>query len=77
MSRWKQLEGIEARLPDVSAHEITSALVMWREHLKKLRGPALKQGRKFLHRLERALEVRSADDADESEAIADRAEDGR
>lgn len=52
MSRWKQLEDIEERLPDMSADEVRAALEMWRQHLKALRGPALKLGKKFLHRLE-------------------------
>lgn len=59
MSRWKQLEEIEARLPDMTPDELRSALEMWRKHLKRLRGPARKLGHKFLHRLERALEFKS------------------
>lgn len=58
MSRWKQLEEIEERLPDMSADEVRAALEMWRKHLQTLRGPALKLGQKFLHRLERALELK-------------------
>ena len=59
MSRWKLLEEIEERLPDMSAEEARAALEMWRKHLKRLRGPALKLGKKFLNRLERALELKS------------------
>jgi hypothetical protein len=59
MSRWKQLEEIEERLLDMSADEVRAALEMWRQHLKTLRGPALQLGRKFLHRLERAMELKS------------------
>ena len=59
MSRWKRLEEIEERLPDMSADEIRAALQMWHEHLQRLRGPALTLGKKFLHRLERALEHKS------------------
>jgi hypothetical protein len=55
MSRWKQLEEIEERLPDVSAEELRAAIAMWGEHLQGLRGPALKLGKKFLQRLERAM----------------------
>ncbi len=58
MSRWKQLEEIEERLPDMSADEVRAALEMWRKHLQTLRGPALKLGQKFLHRLERASELK-------------------
>jgi hypothetical protein len=61
MSRWKQLEEIEARLPDMSADELRAALEMWCKHLQGLRGPALKLGQKFRHRLERALELKSRD----------------
>jgi hypothetical protein len=59
MSRWKRLEEIEVRLPDMSADEVRDALQMWRKHLQQLRGPALKLGQKFLHRLQRALERKS------------------
>ena len=59
MSRRKQLEEIEERLPDMSADEVRAALEMWRKHLKRLHGPALKLGQKFLRRLERALELKS------------------
>lgn len=62
MSRWKQLEDIEERLPDLSADEIRAAVEMWRKHLQRLRGPALKSGHKFLRRLDRALEHRSVED---------------
>lgn len=58
MSRWKQLEEIEERLPDMSADEVRAALEMWRKHLGTLRGPAQKLGQRFLHRLERALELK-------------------
>ncbi len=60
MSRWKQLEEIEERLPDMSAEELRAALAMWRKHLVALRGPALKLGKQFLHRLERALELKES-----------------
>jgi hypothetical protein len=56
MSRWKRLEEVEARLEDMSAEELRAWLVHWREHLQRLRGPALKLGIKDLHRFERALE---------------------
>jgi hypothetical protein len=59
MSRWKQLEEIEERLPDMSADEVRAALEMWRKHLKTVRGPALKLGQRFLHRLQRALELKA------------------
>jgi hypothetical protein len=47
MSRWKQLEEIEERLPDMSADEVRAALEMWRKHVQRLRGPALKLGKSF------------------------------
>jgi hypothetical protein len=59
MSRWKQLEEIEEQLPSMSADEVRAALEMWRQHLQTVHGPALKLGKKFLHRLERALELKT------------------
>lgn len=64
MSRWKQLEEIEERLPDMTSDEVRTALTMWRQHLQTLHGPALKSGKKFLHRLERALELKSRESED-------------
>ena len=64
MSRWKQLEEIEERLPDMSVDELWAAQEMCRKHLVTLRGPALKLGKKFLHRLERALELKVGDTDD-------------
>ena len=64
MSRWKQLEEIEERLPDMTADEVSAALEMWRNHLLGLRGPALKLGQKFLHRLQRTLELKESNAQD-------------
>ena len=59
MSRWKQLEDIERRLPDMSAEELRAGVEFWRKHILALSGPALKLGRKFLCRLERALDLKA------------------
>jgi hypothetical protein len=62
MSRWKWLEEIEDRLPDMSVDEIRVALQKWHQHLQQLRGPALKLGQKFRHRLKQALQRKAAEE---------------
>ncbi|MDX1968082.1 MAG: hypothetical protein SFV23_12980 [Planctomycetaceae bacterium] len=63
MSRFKRWEELERKLPDMTAAEIRAELPFWTARMQHMWGPAVKPYQKWLHQLERALDLKERDEA--------------
>ncbi len=57
MSRFKRLEDVIERLPDLSAEELRTELEFWKTRSHHMYGRAVKPYLKWIHKLESALEI--------------------
>lgn len=64
MSRNKRWEEVEERMPDMSADELQNELWFWKGRERFMWGSAVKLYTKWIHRLERALEIKQRDEAE-------------